>query len=73
MNITARKHKGVSINHAHTVLRKHYDLGRSLTETEVLAEIDNLVRKHEKKSLDDISGYLYAALFRGIDHEQSQV
>lgn len=66
MTISINTYKGVDFCKAHYILRKHYDLGRSLTTEEVKAEIDNLIRKHKAMSLDYIGENLYAQIFRGL-------
>ena len=40
---------------AESIIRKHYGLTRRVTEAEVEAEIANLIRKHTRGSLDDMS------------------
>lgn len=64
-SIAISNYKGADFGHAHNVLRKHYDLGRALTTKEVKAEIDNLIRKHNKGALDYIGEHLYAQIFTG--------
>ncbi len=61
--IAINEYNGVDFCKAHSVLSKHYDLGRSLTTEEVKEEIDNLIRKHSKMTLDDVGEYLYSELF----------
>jgi hypothetical protein len=63
MTVSISNYKGADFCKAHSVLRRHYDLGRSLTSEEVKAEIDNLIRKHDMGALDDVGGYLYASIF----------
>ena len=64
MGIAISDYRGVDFGRAHYVLKKHYDLGRSLTSAEVKAEIDNLILKKENMSLDYIGENLYSQIFR---------
>ena len=62
-SISISEYKGADFGKAHRILSQHYDLGRSLTTDEIKAEIDNLIRKHDKGTLDDIGEYLFASIF----------
>ncbi len=61
--ISISEYRGVDFCKAHSILRLHYDLGRKLTSEEIKSEIDNLIRKAKKQSLDDQSEYLYIRIF----------
>ncbi len=61
--ITVNVYLGVDFAKAHYILCKHYDIGRELTTAEAKAEIDSLIRKHKKGSLDYVGEYLYACIF----------
>jgi len=56
------EYKGVRIGQARSVIRKHYGLTRLPSDSEVRAEIDNLLRKRAAMSLDDKASHLAAAL-----------
>lgn len=56
------EYRGVDFARAHYVLRRHYDLGRPLTTDEIKAEVDNLIRRRNRGSLDDIGEYLISEI-----------
>jgi ATP-dependent protease HslVU (ClpYQ) ATPase subunit len=47
---------------AQPIIRRHYQLGRSVTEREAKDEIANLRRKLAKGNLDDMDSHLMASL-----------
>jgi len=44
------------------IIRNHYGLDRPVTDQELNAEVQSLIRKHANGSLDDQSARLYIAL-----------
>ena len=44
------------------IIRNHYNLDRPVTDQELNAEVQSLIRKHDNGSLDDQSERLYIAL-----------
>lgn len=56
------EYHGVSYTKARKVIKDHYGLARYPSDSEIRAEIDNLLRRKRGMLLDDKTGHLVARL-----------
>lgn len=52
----------MTISNALRIVQNHYNLDRPVTDQELNAEVQSLIRKHKEGSLDDQAHKLYIAL-----------
>ncbi len=66
MSISVNTYKGADFSRARYILQHHYDVG-PLSTNEIKGEIDNLIRKAKKQTLDDNGEHLCIQIFGTFD------